>query len=326
MRFPDYFGMNWDAVIDCLRDLVDRQPAEGYVLFLHAAEGPWRCRLAVDGELVEVWPTAAEESAHDGVPLHLVFVHARTSRKPPAGRRIRLVRMREPKRLKQRPDRKGGTPTENIAMIELYTYATSNGQRASIMLEECGIPYKAIKIDLEKGEQKTPNYLKINPSGQIPALIDPDLAPAAKPLVVAQSGAIILYLVDKTNKLMPREPLKRAAAQQWFLQAMSDVAPASGILFVVGTIPEVTTSTRKLFEQRLINQLRNADRRLGESEFLAGELDRRRCALTPDRCVPPRTDRAAWRAPKSDPLDRDHVGASGGAARHEGAGVAERRP
>ena len=148
------------------------------------------------------------------------------------------------------------------------------------MLEECGLPYKATKIDLEKGEQKTPNYLKINPSGQIPALIDPD-RPGGKPLVVAQSGAIILYLVDKTNKLMPRDPVKRALAQQWFLQAMSDVAPASGILFVVGTIPEVTTSTRKLFEQRLINQLRNADRRLGEAEFLAGELSIADIALFP---------------------------------------------
>jgi len=76
MRFPDYFGMNWDAVIDCLRDLADRQPAEGYVLFLHAAEGPWRHGLPWMGELVEVWLTAAEESAHDGMPLHLVFVHA----------------------------------------------------------------------------------------------------------------------------------------------------------------------------------------------------------------------------------------------------------
>ena len=76
LHFPDYFGMNWDAVIDCLRDLADRQPAEGYVLFLHAAEGPWRQGLPWMGELVEVWLTAAEESAHDGVPLHLVFVIA----------------------------------------------------------------------------------------------------------------------------------------------------------------------------------------------------------------------------------------------------------
>ncbi len=74
MQFPDYFGMNWDAVIDCLRDLGDRHPAEGYVLFLHAAEWLWRQGLPWMGELVEVWLTAAEESAHDGVPLHLVFV------------------------------------------------------------------------------------------------------------------------------------------------------------------------------------------------------------------------------------------------------------
>ena len=76
MQFPDYFGMNWDAVIDCLRDLGDRHPAEGYVLFVHAAEWLWRQGLPWMGELVEVWLTAAEESAHDGAPLHLVFVSA----------------------------------------------------------------------------------------------------------------------------------------------------------------------------------------------------------------------------------------------------------
>ncbi len=165
-------------------------------------------------------------------------------------------------------------------MIELYTYATSNGQRASVMLEECGLPYKAIKIDLERGEQKTPNFLKINPSGQIPAIVDPG-RPGAKPTVLAQSGAIILYLSEKTNKLLPRDPLKRALAQQWFLQAMSDVVPSSAILFLVGTIPEITTSTRKLFEQRLLGNLRNVDRRLSEAEFLAGEFSIADIALYP---------------------------------------------
>jgi hypothetical protein len=76
MRFPDYFGMNWDAVIDCLRDLEDRQPAEGYVLFLRGSERLWAEGLPWMGELVEVWLTAAEEAAHDGLPLHLVFVGA----------------------------------------------------------------------------------------------------------------------------------------------------------------------------------------------------------------------------------------------------------
>ncbi len=165
-------------------------------------------------------------------------------------------------------------------MIDLYTYATSNGQRVSIMLEECGLPYKAIKVDLEKGEQKMPNFLKINPSGQIPALVDPG-RPGGKPVVLAQSGAIILYLSEKASRLMPRDPARRALAHQWFLQAMSDVAPSSGILFVVGTIPEITISTRRLFEQRLINHLRSADRRLGEAEFLAGELSIADVALYP---------------------------------------------
>jgi GST-like protein len=165
-------------------------------------------------------------------------------------------------------------------MIDLYTYATSNGQRVSVMLEECAVPYKAIKVDLEKGEQKAPNFLKINPSGQIPAIVDPD-RPGGKPLVLAQSGAIILYLAEKTNKLLPRDPIRRALAQQWFLQAMSDVAPSSAILFLVGTIPEITTATRKLFEQRLLGHLRNADRRLGEVEYLAGEFSIADVALYP---------------------------------------------
>jgi GST-like protein len=165
-------------------------------------------------------------------------------------------------------------------MIDLYTYETSNGQRASIMLEECGLPYKPIKVDLERGEQKTPNFLKINPAGQIPVLVDPD-RPGGKPVTIAQSGAIILYLAEKTNKLTPRDPVRRALAQQWFLQAMTDVAPSSAILFLVGTIPEITTSTRKLFEQRMLGNLRNTDRRLSETEYLAGEFSIADVALYP---------------------------------------------
>jgi RNAse (barnase) inhibitor barstar len=75
MRFPDHFGMNWDAMIDCLRDLADRVPAEGHVLFVHAGERLWRTGLPWAGQLVEVWLAAAEEAAHDGIPLHLVFVN-----------------------------------------------------------------------------------------------------------------------------------------------------------------------------------------------------------------------------------------------------------
>jgi hypothetical protein len=76
LQFPDYFGMNWDALLDCLRDLADRVPAEGHVLFVHAAGPLWRSGLPWTGQFVEVWLAAAEEAAHDGMPLHLVFVGA----------------------------------------------------------------------------------------------------------------------------------------------------------------------------------------------------------------------------------------------------------
>ncbi len=166
-------------------------------------------------------------------------------------------------------------------MIELYSYATSNGQRASIMLEECGLPYKGIKVDLEKGEQKQPNFLKLNPLGQIPVLVDGD-RPGGKPVVLAQSAAIILYLAEKVNRLLPREPMRRAAALQWFMQAMTDVAPSSAGLFALPRVmPEMTVSSVKLLEQRLLGHFRNCDKRLAEGEFLAGEFSIADIALYP---------------------------------------------
>lgn len=166
-------------------------------------------------------------------------------------------------------------------MLELYTYGTSNGQRASIMLEESGLQYKAIKVDLERGDQKAPNFLKINPAGQIPALVDLSRA-GGKPIIVCQSAAIILHIAERTGKLMPREPSKRLLAYQWFMQGMTDVAPASAVMFLVGSMmPEATNNTRKMFEQRMLAHLRNCDRRLSESQFLADEYSIADVALYP---------------------------------------------
>ena len=78
-------------------------------------------------------------------------------------------------------------------MIDFYSYQTSNGQRAAIMLEECGLPYRVHKIDLFKNEQHKPEYLALNPIGAIPTIVDPD-GPGGKPLTLTQSGAIALYL------------------------------------------------------------------------------------------------------------------------------------
>lgn len=165
-------------------------------------------------------------------------------------------------------------------MIDLYTYGTGNGQRASVALEEAGLPYTAHKVDLSKGDQKKPEFLKINPQGAIPVLVDSD-GPGGKPLTIAQSSGIVLYAADKSGKLLPKDPAKRAAAFQWFAQAISDVGPASGVLFALANAPDQSAKNVEYFEKRLVTQMANADRRLADVEYLAGEFSIADVALYP---------------------------------------------
>jgi GST-like protein len=101
-------------------------------------------------------------------------------------------------------------------MIELFTAATPNGWKASITLEELGLPYTVRKISFEKKEQKEPWFLKINPNGRIPAIIDHDNGDFA----VFESGAIMIYLAEKTGRLLPRDPKGRSVAIQWLMFQM----------------------------------------------------------------------------------------------------------
>lgn len=165
-------------------------------------------------------------------------------------------------------------------MIDLYTGPTGNGQRAAIALEESGLPYKTTKYNLQKGEHKNPDFLKINPLGAIPAIVDPDGA-GGKKIVLTQSGAIVLYCAEKSGKLLPKDPERRAQAYRWFMHTSTDVAPASGAIFATGNLPDKPASAVELFEKRLINHLRESDRRLGEAEYLAGELSIADIALYP---------------------------------------------
>jgi len=164
-------------------------------------------------------------------------------------------------------------------MIDLYTAATGNGRRASVILEECGLPYTVHKLDLTKGEQKTPEYLKINPAGAIPAIVD--RGAAGGPITLAQSGAIALYACEKSGKFLPTDPAKRAVVLQWFLHAMSDQAPSSGVLFRLGSMPEKPAAVLSAFETRLADMFRFVDARLGQAEYLAGELSVADFALYP---------------------------------------------
>jgi GST-like protein len=157
-------------------------------------------------------------------------------------------------------------------MIDLYLSGTANGFRASVALEEAGLPYRVHKVDLAKGEQRTAEYLQINPAGLIPAIVDPD-GPGGKPLKLSQSGAIILYAADKSGRLMPKDAARRAMALQWFMQGATDVAATSGALFrVENSVPEKLPANTDYFVQRMIGFFAVCDAHLATHEYFADEL------------------------------------------------------
>jgi GST-like protein len=166
-------------------------------------------------------------------------------------------------------------------MIDLYTAPTSNGQRAAIMLEESGLPYRVHRVDLRAGAQRSPEYLAVNPAGMIPAIVDHDAAGGA-PLALSQSGAIVLYLAERSGKLLPADPVRRARALQWFMHACSDVAGASSALFLLSAmVPDKSAGNITFFEERLLRFLGTAEARLERDEYLAGELSIADVALYP---------------------------------------------
>lgn len=156
-------------------------------------------------------------------------------------------------------------------MIELYTAATGNGRRATIMLEECGLAYRAHKVELGKAANKPSEFLTLNPQGTIPVIHDPD-GPDGKPITLAQSSAILLYLAEKTGRFLPKDARKRQAAYQWMMGAVTDVAPTSTAIFLAASVmPEKVPSVAQFFESRFVDLCKPFDRRLGEAPYLAGD-------------------------------------------------------
>ncbi len=138
-------------------------------------------------------------------------------------------------------------------MIDLYTAATPNGWKASIALEEMGVEYRVNKISLDKNEQKSPAFLAINPNGRIPAMIDRD----ADDLVVFESGAILLYLAEKTGQLMPSDMAGRYQVMSWLMFQMGGLGPMQGqanVFFryfpekIQPAIDRYQNETRRLYE------------------------------------------------------------------------------
>jgi GST-like protein len=113
-------------------------------------------------------------------------------------------------------------------VIDLYTWSTPNGRKASIMLEECRLPYTVHPINIGKNvDQFTPQYVKINPNSKIPAIVDSE-GPGGQPIAIFESGAILIYLAEKTGLFMPKDPRARVAALQWLMFQMGGVGPMFG--------------------------------------------------------------------------------------------------
>ena len=157
-------------------------------------------------------------------------------------------------------------------MIELYTWGTPNGRKVSIMLEECGLPYNIHKINIGTNiEQFTADYLKINPNGKIPAIVDPD-GPEGAPISLMESGAILVYLAEKSGKFLPRTGGARYKTLEWLMFQMGGVGPMFGQVhhFVRAAKEKVAYGIERYSKEkdRLYGVL---DKRLGEQAYLAGE-------------------------------------------------------
>tara|TARA_B100000683_G_scaffold103482_1_gene102177 strand:- start:5708 stop:6412 length:705 start_codon:yes stop_codon:yes gene_type:complete len=163
-------------------------------------------------------------------------------------------------------------PAQNPDRIQLYSLPTPNGVKASIMLEETGLPYEAHLVSFGSDDQMTPEFLSLNPNNKIPAMIDPD-GPGGKPMPLWESGAILIYLAEKTGKFMSTDPVARYECLQWLMFQMGGVGPMFGQLghfykFAAEKITDLYPTDRYMSEaKRLLGVL---DDRLSDRDFIMG--------------------------------------------------------
>jgi GST-like protein len=155
--------------------------------------------------------------------------------------------------------------------IEVYTWPTPNGHKIHIALEELGLPYRVIPVDIAKGEQFRPEFLKISPNNKIPALVDPD-GIGGNRMALMESGAILIYLADKTGRLMPADAHDRLVALQWLVFQMANVGPMLG---QVHHFRHYTPEQMPYAIERFTNETKRIygvlDGRLAEAKYLGGD-------------------------------------------------------
>ena len=164
-------------------------------------------------------------------------------------------------------------PAKNPDILQLYSLPTPNGVKVSIMLEEIGLPYEVHKIDIGANETWTPEFLSLNPNGKIPAILDPN-GPEGKPLALFESGAILLYLAEKSGKFLPTTPAARYETIEWVFFQMAAIGPMFGQVgyfhkFAGKEIEDKRPLKRYVDETaRLLGVL---EQRLSERSFIMGD-------------------------------------------------------
>ena len=157
--------------------------------------------------------------------------------------------------------------------IELYAWDTPNGRKISVALEEMGLPYEVRPVNITRGEQLAPDFLRISPNNKIPAIIDPQ-GPAGTPISVFESGAILLYLGEKTGKFLPRDLALRVPVLEWLMWQIGGFGPMPGQVHHFLTVKD--EQDRRYGLERYSAETRRLygvlDRRLTQAEFVAGEL------------------------------------------------------
>jgi GST-like protein len=157
-------------------------------------------------------------------------------------------------------------------MIDAYVYSTPNGYKALIGLEELGLPYEAHWVDITQGQQMSPEFLAINPNNKIPAIVDRDGANGT-PVTVFESGAVLVYLAEKTGKLLPTSGAARYAALEWVFFNAGGPGPMLGQLsYFTKFAPEKVPAAIQRFTKEAERLLRVLDGRLGQARYLAGEF------------------------------------------------------
>jgi GSH-dependent disulfide-bond oxidoreductase len=156
-------------------------------------------------------------------------------------------------------------------MIDVYSWATPNGHKIHIMLEELGLPYNVHAVDIGAGDQFKPAFLEISPNNKIPAMVDSD-GPGGKPIALFESGAILIYLAEKTGKLLPADPAARYATLQWLMFQMGSIGPMLGQAHhfrlyapeqIEYAVNRYTNEARRLYGVM--------DKQLGKHVYLAGD-------------------------------------------------------